>query len=120
MGNIKTSCFSIYKNKPEGVAISRGVPKWFKGDKLMELCPSWALIKNTKLSEQEWVEEYHKEVLCNLDPHGIAEKVEGKVLLCWEKPGEFCHRRVVAEWIEKETGIVVPEYEEKADQMKIF
>ena len=31
------------------------------------------------------------------------------ILLCWERPGEFCHRRLVAEWIESETGLFVPE-----------
>ena len=30
-------------------------------------------------------------------------------LLCFEKAGEFCHRRLVAEWIEKGTGVEVPE-----------
>ena len=30
-------------------------------------------------------------------------------LLCWEKPGELCHRRYVADFIEREAGIVVPE-----------
>lgn len=112
MANIETSCFSVYKNTPNGVAISRGVPKWFKGEKEVALCPSWALIKNTKMGQKEWVRAYYEEVLALLDPIQIAEKMEGKVMLCWEKPGEFCHRRVVAEWIEKETGIIVPEYEQ--------
>lgn len=35
----------------------------------------------------------------------------GVVLLCFEKvhEGEFCHRRVFAEWWEEKTGQVVPE-----------
>jgi uncharacterized protein (DUF488 family) len=35
----------------------------------------------------------------------------GLVLLCFERPGQFCHRRVLAEWIEEQTGQVVPELE---------
>lgn len=35
------------------------------------------------------------------------------VLLCYEKPGQFCHRRLVAEWFEQELGLVVPELEIK-------
>jgi hypothetical protein len=31
-------------------------------------------------------------------------------MLCWEAPGEFCHRRLVAEWLEGELGIQVPEW----------
>lgn len=39
----------------------------------------------------------------------VASLGQDAILLCWEAPGEFCHRRVVAEWIERETGLVVPE-----------
>ncbi|MGZ4303127.1 MAG: DUF488 family protein [Gaiellaceae bacterium] len=35
----------------------------------------------------------------------------GLVLLCFEKPGQFCHRRVLAEWWEEQTGQHVPELE---------
>jgi hypothetical protein len=31
------------------------------------------------------------------------------VLLCWEAPGEYCHRRLAGGWLENELGIVVPE-----------
>jgi hypothetical protein len=31
-------------------------------------------------------------------------------LLCWEAPGKFCHRRLVAAWLEDALGIDVPEY----------
>jgi uncharacterized protein (DUF488 family) len=45
-----------------------------------------------------------------LDPHKIVEELgEDAVLLCYEKPGDFCHRRLVAAWIKEGTGIDVPE-----------
>mgnify|MGYP000126020537 CR=1 FL=1 len=35
------------------------------------------------------------------------------VMLCWEKPGgtsaAFCHRRLVAQWLQSELGVIVPE-----------
>ena len=40
---------------------------------------------------------------------------EDIILLCHELPGleinkeHFCHRRLLADWIELETGIVIPE-----------
>ena len=37
------------------------------------------------------------------------------VLLCWEKPGDFCHRRLVADWLEKAIGIKISELGEKND-----
>lgn len=37
------------------------------------------------------------------------EHREGVVLLCFEPAGVFCHRRVLADWIEQQTGQHVPE-----------
>ena len=41
-----------------------------------------------------------------------ASRVE-PVLLCWETPGgtsaAFCHRRLVAQWLQSELGKIVPE-----------
>jgi hypothetical protein len=45
----------------------------------------------------------------HLNPVRVADELEGKVLLCWELPGQFCHRRLVAEWLEKNLLIEVPE-----------
>ncbi len=37
------------------------------------------------------------------------------VLLCWERPPfsetTWCHRRLVAAWLERELGLIVPEVE---------
>ena len=38
------------------------------------------------------------------------------VMLCWEQPGEFCHRLVVAAWLQKELGVVVEEFNPKLRQ----
>ena len=32
------------------------------------------------------------------------------VMVCWEPPGDFCHRRVVAAWLRKYTGVLVEEF----------
>jgi len=90
------------------VAISQGVPKWYKGKVYKKLAPSWALVKVE--DEKEYVRRYKYEVLDRLDPAQVLKELgEDAVLLCWEKPGEFCHRRIVAEWLEGELGIEVPE-----------
>jgi hypothetical protein len=41
------------------------------------------------------------------------------VLLCWEKPGEPCHRRVFADWWREQTGQNVPEVAEPAQNPHI-
>lgn len=55
---------------------------------------------------------YQEFILSRLDPLQVAQELgQGSILLCWEKPGEFCHRIVVADWL-REAGIEVEEYEE--------
>jgi uncharacterized protein (DUF488 family) len=48
--------------------------------------------------------------LSKLDPQKVFSDLgQDAILLCWEKPGEDCHRRLVAEWLEGLLGIKVPE-----------
>ena len=34
-------------------------------------------------------------------------------LVCYEKPSDFCHRHLVAKWINENTNIEVREYEDE-------
>jgi len=105
---METSYFGAKKNDPRAVSIARGNPRGFKGRKYLPLAPSWELIKIT--DEKEYTERYRKEVLNLLDPRQVVEDLrEDAILLCWEKPDKFCHRRLVAEWFQEELGIKVPE-----------
>jgi uncharacterized protein (DUF488 family) len=55
----------------------------------------------------------YQKILDRLDPRKVYDELgEDAILLCWEKPGEFCHRRLVAEWIEAHLGVKVPELRE--------
>ena len=112
MVNIQTSYFAIYRG-PNAVGISGRVPDGFKGERMIELSPPWRLYKKLNMiTEEQWVNRFHKIVLSKLDPEKIAEQCDGKILLCWEGPGKFCHRRIVARWLETELGILVPEWGE--------
>jgi Protein of unknown function, DUF488 len=42
----------------------------------------------------------------------------GLVLLCFEPIGQFCHRRVFAEWFEQQDGQPVPELPD--DRLSLF
>jgi len=60
--------------------------------------------------EEEYTKLYHERVLKNLNPYTVWRELgEDAILLCYEEPGEFCHRRLVAAWIEKHLGFQVPE-----------
>lgn len=78
----------------------------------MPLAPAWDLVKET--NERVYRLRYQTEVLDNLEAQDVLNALpEGAILLCWERAGDFCHRRIVAEWFETELGIVVPEYSKK-------
>lgn len=111
---IQTSYFGRAKNLENAVAISQGVPRWFTGPRYPALAPSWALVKEQ--NEKIYSRRYNSEVLAKLDPCQVKKDLEGKILLCHEKPGEFCHRRLVAEWLANTFCIEVPElgYQEPA------
>lgn len=104
---IQTSYFGRAKGLENAVAISQGVPKWFSGARYLALAPSWGLVKEK--NETIYTRRYQAEVLAKLNPVHVADDLEGKILLCWEKPGEFCHRRLAAEWLERNLLIEVPE-----------
>jgi hypothetical protein len=104
-----TSHFANIKNIPSHlrpVAIAIGVPAWYKGERDLRLAPTRAMLKMTST-------EYDKlfaKILDKVDPKQIADELgDNAVLLCWEKPGERCHRRWVAEFLEEALGVEVPE-----------
>ncbi len=109
------------------VGISRGVPRGkaakqlpYRYKRIPALFPSSDLLKGWKaheISPEEYAPVYRR----YLDSLGV-EEVTGQlktksaenggkplVLLCWCYPGEFCHRRVWADWYQEKTGQEVPE-----------
>ena len=41
------------------------------------------------------------------------------VLLCWESPEKFCHRHILADYINKNSGVVVEEFG-KENEISLF
>ncbi len=67
-----------------------------------------------KTIEDKYIESYYETRLKNLDVNEllfILNEKFGKeiILLCRENPSEFCHRRLIADYIELKTGIYIPE-----------
>ncbi len=93
---LKTSYFANYRKfgdlKP--ISISRFPPRGFKGEQRLDLAPSESLLRRYKeglVSE----EEYKKEYILGLPAEINIE--DDSVLLCYEKKGDFCHRRILGE-----------------------
>ena len=65
------------------------------------------LFKDGEIDNFKYVELYNKEVLSKLDAIDVCIDLynisngNAVVLLCYEKPGDFCHRHIVADWLEK-------------------
>jgi hypothetical protein len=101
-------CVSIALYAPRGYPKVRRYPA---------LAPTRQMLK---MGEAEYRAAY-QEILDRLDPRKVYQELgEDAVLLCWEKPGEFCHRRLVAEWLEKHLGVEIPEYVAPGKQKNLF
>ncbi|ASD90085.1 hypothetical protein LB105_004576 [Salmonella enterica] len=115
---MKTSCFSLYKGDGR-ISIARYAPRNTPAGYRIynKLAPgSWF----NSVSEAKYNELFRNEILAPLDPRRTWDELHAMtggyepVLLCWEKPGEFCHRHLVASWFEQELGVTVSEYDPKA------
>lgn len=103
-GRIGSKKYAEYKDK--GVCISRS-HKYWNGRCYPALYPTWEMINMT--DEDEYEEAYYDKVLSKLDPLEVYNDLgEDAVLLCFEsiakiEAGEtFCHRHMVARWLECE------------------
>lgn len=117
---MKTSCFKYYTGD-KGIAICLYPPTGWTGPSLNKLAPERKIffdVKAGRITQEEYKMLYRAQ-LEKLDAQEIYNVLKGYVLLCWEKPGEFCHRRLVAQWIYDKLGIEVPEWnsaDEKLEQ----
>lgn len=99
---ILTSYFAHYKGE-HGVSIAVSTPKWWHGKIYKPLLPPWSLVQLIKdCQTEETIELYkseYKKQLNKLDLDKVFKALDGRVLLCYEPVGEFCHRHIVSEWL---------------------
>lgn len=98
-------------------------PKTFKGRLYPKLAPlPWIFFKlKNGGNVEEYIEDYQREVLDKLDPQEVYNDLgPDAVLLCYEHSGNFCHRMLVARWLEKHLDIKITEWkkEEKPNENK--
>jgi uncharacterized protein YeaO (DUF488 family) len=130
---IYTSYFAFIPKLPADIlkiSVSLYTPQWARIDGCFpSLNPTEQLLQEAKsdtVSSEEAMGKYCGEILEKLSPTKIYEELlemlnesnkEHLALLCYEKPGETCHRRFIARWLENSNGISVPEYAAESDQM---
>lgn len=108
---IYTSYFANVRNLPDGcvpISISRFPPKGWTGLTYPPLFPPQELLlmsKQGKIDNRDYILTYKHQVLDNLHKDGVVRDIEemthgrDAVLICYEKPSDFCHRKIVAKWM---------------------
>lgn len=108
----QTSYFAKAGTLPTAISIARSAPPFFRGATYRPLTPPRDLLaafKAGRVTPEEYTARYTAEVLDRRDAGTVASDLRdlagpNAVLLCWEKPGTFCHRHLVAAWL-REHGI---------------
>lgn len=118
---VYTSSFKFAKGLNESkyfvVSISRFPPRGFRGYKCFEFAPSVRLLKEYKegLRNDHYAYRYERDVLKKTDVHrvfeGLARMACGRdiVLCCFEPALQFCHRRILAHYVERVWGYSIKE-----------
>ena len=119
VSKIYTGCYDVCKaGNLISISGDRGKMVGFNGKALPKLAPKrefWRVWHSNigKIPEEEntryYIEEYYKQVLQKLDLEDLLSGEQEPILLCYESSKEFCHRHIVAEYIEFKYGIFVPE-----------
>lgn len=112
-----TSYFANLKNVTNPLSISGKCPDWYTGRQFKTLAPKYSFFSAYKAGEIDecgYTREFQKQVLNDLDAadiwkHLIKNYGHDVSLLCYERPGEFCHRRLVADWFWEQLSIAVSE-----------
>lgn len=111
---IWTSYFNKYTGN-EGLSVANSTPAWHQCKRsLRELMPD--NVPAYKRGDMTWKEfrKVYIRKLKKLDVHKYAELLQGRVLLCHEKPRDHCHRKILIEWFDRngyECGELEAEHE---------
>ena len=107
---------SISRTKPEFAKSCIDIPQLFPSDKIL-----WDY-KKGKIDEMEYTSKYLNQ-LNELGVDRIIKMIQifgdNVVLLCWESPEKFCHRHILADYINKNSGVVVEEFG-KENEISLF
>lgn len=114
--------------KPLTISGDRGRDASYDGDSYLELAPKkefWRIWKDNigRIPEDEntwyYVRKYWETVISKLDPEKVYNDVNNSALLCYEPNMGFCHRHLVAAWLELFLNIEVPEAKAEGENIEI-
>ena len=96
------------------ISICGKAPDWYKGLQYKKLAPKYGFFMEWKKNHDNdyYIEHFQKEVLDGLwatevildfsrMAYGFNAGENDIALICYEKPSDFCHRHLVAAWLNK-------------------
>ena len=123
---IYTSYFAKLKKFPENfqpIAICQFPPKWYTGPSIKIFSPNQDILlryKGGQLNEEEYTKLYQQQ-LSNINISYYIEKIfsickkKTPIFLCYEKSKDFCHRHILADYLNN-LGYPCEEWAETEDQ----
>lgn len=122
---IYTSYFGNLHSLPNNIipiSICGKAPDWYNGLQYKKLAPKYDFFMKWKENHDNnyYIECFNEQVLNKLNATKVYDdflhmcnifptEEPNFCLICYEKPGDFCHRHLVAEWF-KENGIDCKEW----------
>lgn len=123
---IYTTYFAHLKILPENifpVSICAKAPNWYTGAQYKKLAPKYRFFMEWKQNHDNnyYISHFKSEVLNTLTPATVLNELQLKLpenvrakmdtpvqinkdwhiaLVCYEKPQDFCHRHLVADWLQ--------------------
>jgi len=104
------------------ISIAIGPPRWWNGLRYTALAPTWDMVKGD-IGRERYIKEYN-DILAKLDACAVLMEINSLAkgndcaLLCWEKPSDFCHRHLAAEWLNDNAGCFISEYKSNMKTVK--
>ena len=134
---IYTSYFAKLKSLPKNIipiSICGKAPGWYQGLQYKKLAPKYDFFMKWKENHDNdyYIKCFNEQVLNKLnaeqvvkeldnlllnetlafDYNGDLKEVPRIALICYEKPSDFCHRHLVADWLNK-NGVECKELEDE-------
>ena len=122
---IYTSYFAKLRSLPDyivPVSICGKAPEWYQGLQYKKLAPKYDFFMEWKRNKDNdfYIKCFQEQVLDKLNPTDVILDLSKMVygynvgendiaLICYEKPSDFCHRHLVADWFNK-NGIYCKEW----------
>lgn len=96
------------------ICVAIGKPRYLNLPQMINVAPTRYMLSDA-CSYEEYLKLYDQ-ILARQNAYQVVKQIESLsggrdvALCCYEKPGDFCHRHILAKWITDNTGIEVKEF----------